>query len=107
MSGGYQEKWWTYKDVNCTENEMRRALGNHLSTEALMIGTDKQQTVAGKVRRISVAHNFVYLFVICFVFLTSTYNNRERMPKRASQSHFQLNLSEPKEANKWTKIKIH
>ena len=49
MAGGYREKWWTYKDVNCTEKEVREALGNHLSTEALMIGTNKQQTVAGKV----------------------------------------------------------
>ena len=49
MAGGYQPKWWTHKDVNCTEYEMRSALGNHLSTEALMIGTDKQETVAGKV----------------------------------------------------------
>ncbi|XP_067036443.1 gamma-aminobutyric acid type B receptor subunit 2-like [Acropora muricata] len=48
MAGGYQPKWWTHKDVNCTEYEMRSALGNHLSTEALMIGTDKQETVAGK-----------------------------------------------------------
>lgn len=48
MSGGYRERWWTYNDVNCTEHEMRKALGNHLSTEALMIGTDKQKTVAGK-----------------------------------------------------------
>lgn len=49
MAGGYGKNWWTYKDVNCTEKEVREALGNHLSTEALMIGTNKQQTVAGKV----------------------------------------------------------
>lgn len=49
MAGSYREKWWTYKDVNCTERELREALGSHFSTEAMMIGTDKQQTVSGKV----------------------------------------------------------
>lgn len=57
MAGSYRKKWWTYKDVNCTEEEVREALGNHLSTEALMIGTDKQQTVAGKVRNIQLSMN--------------------------------------------------
>ena len=53
MAGGYRDKWWTYKDVNCTEKELRDAIGNHLSTEALMFGKDKQKTVAGgKVRYI-------------------------------------------------------
>ena len=51
MAGGYRKKWWTYEDVNCTAQEIREALGGHLSTEALMIGKDKQETVAGgKVR---------------------------------------------------------
>lgn len=52
MAGGYRTKWWTYKDSNCTEKDICDAMENHLSTEALMIGRDKQQTVARKVRNI-------------------------------------------------------
>ena len=63
MSGGYRERWWTYNDVNCTEHEMRKALGNHLSTEALMIGTNKQKTVAGKVCRRSLFY-FSFPFIL-------------------------------------------
>nr|XP_058972652.1 gamma-aminobutyric acid type B receptor subunit 2-like [Pocillopora verrucosa] len=48
MAGGYREQWWGYNDVNCTEEELCKALGNYLSTEALMIGKDNQDTIARK-----------------------------------------------------------
>ncbi|PFX29247.1 Gamma-aminobutyric acid type B receptor subunit 2 [Stylophora pistillata] len=48
MAGGYKEQWWGYNDVNCTKEELCKALGNFLSTEALMIGKDNQDTIAGK-----------------------------------------------------------
>ena len=52
MAGGYREQWWGYNDVNCTKEELCKALGNYLSTEALMIGKDNQDTIARKVRYI-------------------------------------------------------
>ena len=52
MAGGYREQWWGYNDVNCTEEELCKALGNYLSTEALMIGKDNQDMIARKVRYI-------------------------------------------------------
>ena len=52
MAGGYREQWWGYNDVNCTKEELCKALGNYLSTEALMIGKDNQDKIARKVRYI-------------------------------------------------------
>lgn len=59
MAGGYRNEWWDYKDVNCTKEQICLTLGNYLSTEALMIGKDNEQTIAMKVRDTLIIHRVI------------------------------------------------
>lgn len=49
MIGWYEDDWYRQgsSEINCTTDEMERAVEGHLTTEALILNRDGRTTIAG------------------------------------------------------------
>ena len=50
--GWYPDNWYKQPDtsINCTAEQMQKALEGHFTTEGLMLNQDNSPTVSGQVR---------------------------------------------------------